>query len=185
MYGISVWPGGYLLPRSVRGHVGKNVTLFSYMVMQHAAHLEIYPLWTWPRGWLVQDRTAAQQGIYLCCLYGLVGVTEPWLPVHWTDRESLDRFPATSNDIFVRPERWTLPVDDQVSTLCIRPSRTLFLIILWQIFRAKRKYSRIRNQLLLVSSNWNLSNWRYIPSSLTFTRKSSESSIYGITCRMI
>lgn len=44
----------YLLPRWVKWpHVGKNVTLFSYMVMQHAAHLEIYPL---GGTWLVQER---------------------------------------------------------------------------------------------------------------------------------
>lgn len=49
MYGISVWPSSYLLPPYRReAHVEKNVTLFSYMVMQHAAHLEIYPPGAWP-----------------------------------------------------------------------------------------------------------------------------------------
>lgn len=46
MYGISVWSAVtffFLLRRRTTARE-KNVTLFSYMVMQHAAHLEIYPL---------------------------------------------------------------------------------------------------------------------------------------------
>ena len=55
---------GYVLPRWESGwpHVGKNVTLFSYMVMQYAAHLEIYPLGAtaWPC--VASSRTACKSG---------------------------------------------------------------------------------------------------------------------------
>ena len=53
MYGISVRGLVRWLRSSSLGewpHVGKNVTLFSYMVMQYAAHLEIYPLRAAQRG---------------------------------------------------------------------------------------------------------------------------------------
>lgn len=49
--------------------MGKNVTLFSYMVMQHAAHLENLSSYT------VDCEFLRWEGGY--SLYGIVGVTEP------------------------------------------------------------------------------------------------------------
>lgn len=109
----------YLLPRWVKWpHVGKNVTLFSYMVMQHAAHLEIYPL---GGTWLVQERKG--RGRDERCLYGVVGVTGPIATGLATDgswRSPGDRFPPR----YIRSAReqyasWHL--ERETSFLLFRP----------------------------------------------------------------
>lgn len=99
----------YLLPRWVKWpHVGKNVTLFSYMVMQHAAHLEIYPL---GGTWLVQERNrgGGRNDAYTV----LWELRDPLLPASpRTDRGDrreivslLDIFvPLASNTL---PDTWT------------------------------------------------------------------------------
>lgn len=74
--------------------MGKNVTLFSYMVMQHTAHLENLSSYT---GTVYAN---ARRREYR--LYGIVGVTEPGLPEHpgWiANRRRV--FPFT-RDIFAR-----------------------------------------------------------------------------------
>lgn len=77
-YGNHVWniytAGAvtFFLLRREANTVKKNVTLFSYMVMQHAAHLEIYPLIPVATG-LSSGRAFVGKGISLiryCGSYG-------------------------------------------------------------------------------------------------------------------
>lgn len=56
--------------------MGKNVTLFSYMVMQHAAHLENLSSYTGPRGRVA----GAGKGVSLIRYCGSYGT--PVLPEH-------------------------------------------------------------------------------------------------------
>lgn len=76
--------------------MGKNVTLFSYMVMQHTAHLENLSSYTGPRGRVAE----AEKGISLIRYCGSYGT--PVLPgVLGMDSESPYVFPF-AGDIFAR-----------------------------------------------------------------------------------
>lgn len=123
----------YLLPRWVKWpHVGKNVTLFSYMVMQHAAHLEIYPL---GGTWLVQERNrgGGRNDAYTV----LWELRDPLLPASpRTDRGDrreivslLDIFvPLASNTL---PDTWTRTELSSISSAISRAgSRCSFHVFL-------------------------------------------------------
>lgn len=123
----------YLLPRWVKWpHVGKNVTLFSYMVMQHAAHLEIYPL---GGTWLVQERNrgGGRNDAYTV----LWELRDPLLPASpRTDRGDrreivslLDIFvPLASNTL---PDTWTRTELSSISSAISRTvSRCSFHVFL-------------------------------------------------------
>lgn len=72
--------------------MGKNVTLFSYMVMQHTAHLENLSSYT---GTIYARRREYR-------LYGIVGVTEPGLPEHPGWIANRRRVFPFAGDIFAR-----------------------------------------------------------------------------------
>lgn len=66
--------------------MGKNVTLFSYMVMQHTAHLENLSSYTGT----LYTRPFSRGREYR--LYGIVGVTEPGLPGWIANRRRVSSF---------------------------------------------------------------------------------------------
>lgn len=115
----------YLLPRWVKWpHVGKNVTLFSYMVMQHAAHLEIYPL---GGTWLVQERKGKGEGramlIRCCGSYG----THCYRPRHGRIVEIAGRsFPSSIYSFGSRAIRFlTLGTRNELSSISTTISRVI------------------------------------------------------------
>lgn len=115
----------YLLPRWVKWpHVGKNVTLFSYMVMQHAAHLEIYPL---GGTWLVQEPTEGEGGTMLIRSCGSYG-THCYRPRHGRIVEIAERsFPSSIYSFHSRAIRFL--------TLGREPSFLLFRALFRELFR--------------------------------------------------